>query len=125
MCVWGGGGLGGLFIVPSSTAGDIVNESLPKKKDGPKTEASKICSGLVKTSCHVSRRDRKIPEFLSLSSKPVLAGHHFSCKICFVPESLWPVKCTALSDFWTGQIAIKTIITRSSNPSQLLYTVST
>ena len=33
----------------------------------------------------------------------------------FVPELLWPVKCTAFSDFWTGQIAIKTIITRSGN----------
>ena len=54
-------------------------------------------------------------------SKPVPAGHHFSRKICFVPESLWPGKCsgkcTAFSNFWTGQIAIKTIITRSSNPS--------
>ena len=39
-------------------------------------------------------------------SKPVPAGRHFSRKICFVQESLWPVKCTAFSDFWTGQIAI-------------------
>ena len=56
-------------------------------------------------------------------SKAVPAGRHFSFKICFVPESLWPVKCIAFSDFWTGQIAIKAIITWSSNPSH--YTVST
>ena len=52
-------------------------------------------------------------------SKPVPTGRYFSRKICFVPESLWPVKCTAFSDFWTGQIAIKTIITRPINPSHV------
>ena len=52
-------------------------------------------------------------------SKPIPTGRRFSRKICFVPESLWPVKCTAFGDFWTGQIAIKTIITRSSNPSHV------
>ena len=55
-------------------------------------------------------------------SKPIPTGRRFSRKICFVPESLWPVKCTAFSDFWTGQIAIKTIITRSSKPSHVYCT---
>ena len=52
-------------------------------------------------------------------SKPVPEGRHFFINICFVPESLWPVKCTAFSDFWTGQIAIKTIITRLSDRSHV------
>ena len=66
-----------------------------------------------KHTCHMSRRDRKILEFWSLKTLP--GGTPFFRKICFVPESLWPVKCTAFSDFWTGQRAIKTIITRSGN----------
>ena len=52
-------------------------------------------------------------------SKHVPTGLHFSRKICFVPESLWPVKCTAFSDFWTGQIALHSRVT------QVMNTVST
>ena len=46
--------------------------------------------------------------------KPVPAGHLFSRKICFVPESLWPVKCTIFSGFWSGQLN-----------DQGMYTIST
>ena len=54
----------------------------------------------------------KSPKFDPLKSVP--AGHHFSCKIYFVPYSLWLVKCTPFSGFWSDEIASRPII-RSSN----------
>ena len=54
--------------------------------------------------------------------KYVPCGTPFSCKIYFVPDSLWPVICTPFSGFWSGQLSTKIHYTVGSGG---IITVST